>query len=176
MISADFKRWLYRGDRPNWVARALNRWWAIIAASGVSARYSLFTLEVTGRMSGRVISLPIAVVTMGGRRYLVSMLGENVQWVKNVRAAGGQATLVSGQREHIHLAEVPVAERAPIMRAYLRIAPGARPHIPVGLNAPLDDFARIAAAYPVFLVTPTSSDEAGKARERTARIGPSALV
>ncbi len=169
MFPASFKRWLYRGDRPNWLARALNRWWAIIAATGATAQFGMVTLEVTGRATGRVISLPIAVVVVAGQRYLVSMLGENVQWVKNVRASGGQATLVRGRREVVRLAEVPAAQRAPILRAYLRLAPGARPHIPVPKDAPLHDFERVAADYPVFLVTPARADEAGPARERAAR-------
>jgi hypothetical protein len=45
---------------------------------------------------------------------------------------------------------VVVEERAPILKAYLRIAPGARPHIPVDMDASLDEFEMIAAAFPVF--------------------------
>jgi hypothetical protein len=44
------------------------------------------TLEVTGRRSGRTVSLPIVVAVVDGQRYLVSMLGENVNWVQNIRA------------------------------------------------------------------------------------------
>jgi hypothetical protein len=47
---------------------------------------------------------------------------------------------------------VPSAECAPIIRRYLEVAPGARPHIPVDRNAPLSEFERIAADYPVFKV------------------------
>ena len=32
--------------------------------------------------------MPLVVATVGGERYLVSMLGEEVNWVRNVRAAG----------------------------------------------------------------------------------------
>jgi hypothetical protein len=48
------------------------------------------------------------------------------------------------------LDEVPTGQRPPIFKRYLELAPGARPHIPVDRAAPLPDFERIAASYPVF--------------------------
>ncbi|WP_433790809.1 hypothetical protein [Actinoplanes sp. CA-252034] len=48
--------------------------------------------------------------------------------------------------------EVP-GPRAPILRRYLAVAPGARPHMAVDPRAPLADFDRVAARYPVFHVT-----------------------
>jgi hypothetical protein len=51
------------------------------------------------------------------------------------------------------LEEVPVASRPPILRRYLQLAPGARPHIPVDRNAPLEDFAAVAARVPAFRIT-----------------------
>ena len=98
MTLSDFYRWLYRGQRPNWIARMANRATAALASSGIASNY-LETLEVNGRKSGRVFSLPVAIAIVDGQRYLVSMLGENVQWVQNVRAAGGKAVLRSGRRE-----------------------------------------------------------------------------
>ncbi len=152
MTRGDFNRWLYRGQRPNWIARVLNRASAALASLGVMPNY-LVTLEVTGRKSGRTVSLPLVMAIVDGQRYLVSMLGENVHWVQNVRAAGGRAVLRSGGREEVHLEEVPAEERAPILKAYLQRAPGARPHLPVSKDAPLTDFEKVAAALPVFRVT-----------------------
>jgi F420H(2)-dependent quinone reductase len=135
----------------------MNRTWATVSASGVVAKFGAVTLDVVGRTSGRTVSLPLVLVTVNGQRYLVSMLGDDVQWVKNVRAAGGRAVLRSGGREEIRLDEVPAEQRAPILQVYLQHAPGARPHIPVDKDAPLSDFERVAPAYPVFRVTaPTS--------------------
>jgi deazaflavin-dependent oxidoreductase (nitroreductase family) len=107
---------------------------------------------VTGRKSGRTVSLPLVVAIVDGQRYLVSMLGENVHWVQNIRAAGGRAVLRSGSREEVHLEEVPAEERAPILKAYLQRAPGARSHLPVSKDAPLTDFEKVAATFPVFRV------------------------
>jgi deazaflavin-dependent oxidoreductase (nitroreductase family) len=149
MTLSGFTRWLYRGHRPNWIARILNRATATVASSGVVSNY-LVTLEVTGRNSGRIVSLPVVLVVVDGQRYLVSMLGDNVQWVHNVRAAGGRAVLRSGGREEVQLEEVPADQRAPILRAYLQRAPGARSHVPLNKDAALAEFEKITAVFPVF--------------------------
>jgi deazaflavin-dependent oxidoreductase (nitroreductase family) len=156
MTLSDFTRWLYQGQRPNWIARILNRAWAAVASSGVASNYFV-TLEVTGRKSGRTISLPVVLAVVDGQRYLVSMLGDNVHWVQNVRAAGGRAVLRSGGREEVQLEEVPADQRAPILRAYLQRAPGARPHVPVNKDAALAEFQRVAAAFPVFRLASTKT-------------------
>ncbi|HEY2990048.1 MAG TPA: nitroreductase/quinone reductase family protein [Candidatus Binatia bacterium] len=122
-----------------------------MAASGVAPNY-LVTLEVNGRKSGRIFSLPLVMAIVDGQRYLASMLGDNVQWVQNVRAAGGKAVLRSGGREEVQLEEVPTDQRAPILKAYLQRAPGARPHVPVNKDAALAEFQKMAAAFPVFRV------------------------
>jgi hypothetical protein len=158
MARGDFHRWLYREQRPNWLARILNRVWAVVASSGVIADH-LVTVSVTGRKSGRIVSLPLVMVVVDGQRYLVSMLGDSAQWVQNVRAGGGRAVLWSGGREEIHLAEVPADQRAPILRAYLQRAPGARPHVPVNKDAALSEFEKVAAAFPVFRLASSAEAE-----------------
>jgi hypothetical protein len=146
-----FKRWLYRGGRPNFIARVLNRGWAYIHSLGLFPNY-LVTLEVPGRKSGKIISFPLAMTVINGERYLVSMLGNKANWVLNVEAAGGKARLKHGISEEVLLKDVPIDLRAPILKAYLRIAPGARPHIPVDMDAPVTEFEKIATDYPVFRV------------------------
>ena len=143
------KQWLYRGQKPGWIAKILNRMWAD-AASKKAMNNGLVALEVIGRRSGRVISFPVVMVIVDGQRYLASMLGDNTQWVRNVRASGGQAVLRSGGREDVRLVELPAGQRAPILKAYLQAAPGARPHVPVDKDAPLEKFEKIAAGFPVF--------------------------
>jgi len=111
------------------------------------------TLEVVGRSSGRLLALPVVIADWHGERYLVAMLGERANWVRNVRAAQGRAVLRRGTREAVLLEDVPVDKRPPILRRYLELAPGARPHIRVDRHAPLADFASIAGCIPVFRVT-----------------------
>lgn len=149
-----FDRWLYRGGRPNRLARAINRIWATAAATGVLGPARMVTLEVKGRRTGRVVSFPLVVADLQGERYLVAMLGQDTNWVQNVRAAGGQAVLRRGRGEAVRLEEVEPGSRAPILRRYLALSPGGRTHIPVDQDAPVEDFERIAGRYPVFRVTP----------------------
>jgi hypothetical protein len=104
-----------------------------------------------------MISLPLVMVVIEGERYLVSMLGADADWAQNVRAAGGNVTLRHGGREEVRLEEVPADRRAPLLKAYLKRAPGARPHLPVDKNAPLSEFERVSAQFPVFQVVPRSA-------------------
>jgi len=145
------KQWLYRGQRPGWIAKILNRMWANTASKKVMDN-GLVALEVIGRKTGRVISFPLVMVTVDEQRYLASMLGEDAQWVRNVRAANGKAVLRSGGYENVQLEEIPADQRAPLLKAYLHAAPGARPHVPIDMDAPLADFDKIAVEFPVFLV------------------------
>ena len=142
---------MYRGGRPNIMARVINSLTAQIHSTGISRDY-LVTLEVIGRKSGKVISFPLAMAVVDGERYLVSMLGPEANWVQNLKSAGYQATLRHGITERIHLQEIEVAKRPPILKAYLKIAPGARPHIPVSMDAPPAEYEAVAADYPVFRV------------------------
>jgi hypothetical protein len=152
---------MYKHGRPNRVATVLNRGWALVASAGLWSK-RMNTLEVRGRRTGRLISFPVVIAHYEGGRYLVSMLGEDANWVSNVRAAGGQAALRHGRREDVRLEEVVPGERAPILRCYLHVAPGARAHIQVDHRAPLVEFEQIAARYPVFRVlagSPEPDDE-----------------
>ena len=151
--SAARLRAMYPGGRGSPAARRMARWWASAFALGLAPRRWV-TLEVTGRRSGRPVRFPVGMADWQGDWYLASMLGENCNWVRNVRAAGGQATIRHGRTVPCRLAEVPVADRPPILRRYLEAVPGARPHIPVDRRAPLADFAAIAPRYPVFQVIP----------------------
>jgi deazaflavin-dependent oxidoreductase (nitroreductase family) len=144
-------RWFYRGGRPNRVARVLDRGGAMVCALGVAPDY-MVTLEVVGRRTGRVVRLPLVMVVVDGERYLVSMLGEDVNWVRNVKAAGGRVTLRHGRSEDVRLEEVAPERRAAVLKHYLSRAPRAGAHIPVEKDAPLAEFGRVSGRYPVFRV------------------------
>lgn len=143
----------YRDRRPTRAGRATNRFMGRFAASGLPS-FGMVSLEVPGWKSGRPTSTVLVLARHEGSEYLVSMLGEGALWVRNVRAAGGRAVLRHGSPRAVRLVEVPVHERAPILRAYLEVAPGGRPHIPVARGAALEEFERVAADFPVFRVEP----------------------
>ena len=68
------------------------------------------------------------------------------------RQVGLDAWIISGRRRKVRLEEVPVAQRAPIIREYLRLAPGGRPHIGLGNMATLEECERVGPGHPVFRV------------------------
>jgi hypothetical protein len=92
------------------------------------------------------------MAVLNQERYLVSMLGENVSWVRNLKTAGGQAVLRHGRSERVRLEEVAVEKRGPVLKVYLQRAPGARPHIAIDKDAPLEMFDALADKIPVFRV------------------------
>ncbi len=152
----NYLRRLYRGGRPNRSARFQNRVSAVAFGAGIWPSRA-GALQVRGRRSGHLITFPIVITDHEGGRYLVSMLGEGANWVRNVRADAGRAVLRHGRREEVVLEEVPVEKRAPILQRYLQIAPGGRPHIPVNRADPIEEFERIAPDIPVFRISPRAS-------------------
>ncbi|MEV5743036.1 nitroreductase/quinone reductase family protein [Microbispora rosea] len=151
--SEDHVRAMYRGGRANATARRLARLWAVMLGLGLAPRRWV-TLEVVGRRTGRIVRFPLGMADWRGEWYLVPMLGENCNWVRNVRAADGLVKIRHGRTRNCRLVEIPVGQRAPILKRYLQKVPGARPHMPLDLHAPLAEFEAIAARYPVFHVGP----------------------
>jgi hypothetical protein len=144
-------RAMYAGGRGNATARRYARLWAAVLGTGLLPRRWV-TLEVVGRRTRRITRFPVGMADWAGHWYLVSMLGNDCNWVRNVRASGGMATIRHGRSRACRLVEVAVDERAPILKRYLQKVPGARPHIPVDRNAPLADFEAIATRYPAFRI------------------------
>lgn len=153
MAKGDTARSMYEGRRPNRRAKALMRLWVWVGRRRF-IRSRLVTLEFRGARTGEPHQTPLVIVRLDGERYLVSMLGEGVAWVRGVRAAGGRAVLYDGGRAEVHLEEIRPDRRAPLLKAFLQVAPGARPHMPVDMDAPVEAFEPVAADYPVFRVTP----------------------
>ena len=57
-----------------------------------------------------------------------------------------------GDAERVEVAN-PIASDMAVLRRSLRLAAGARAHIPVGRDAPLEEFAAVAPRVPVFRIT-----------------------
>ncbi|WP_448006839.1 hypothetical protein [Agromyces bauzanensis] len=138
--------------------RLWNRLDAKVYAAGVLLPARTAVLRVRGRRSGRITEVAVAIADLDGAEFLVSMLGRDANWVRNVDAAGGSAVLRRrGLEIPVQLERVPIHERAPILRRYVAVAPGARPHLRVKPTAPLADFRRIAADHPVFRILERST-------------------
>jgi deazaflavin-dependent oxidoreductase (nitroreductase family) len=105
---------------PGWLTRnVFNRAVMGATALGLSVAGSR-TLEVRGRKSGLVRRNPVNLLKFEGSEYLVAPRGET-EWVRNLRAAGGELDLLLGARRHHRRAEeLPDDEKVPVLRAYLR--------------------------------------------------------
>ena len=148
-----FMRLFYRNWRPTLFGGAHNRAFAWVAGLGLTPPF-LVTLQVKDRNSGRLVPNILVAADHDGHRYLVSMLGNDSEWVRNVRAASGRAFIKRGQSRAVTLTEVPAKERPPILKAWCQVATSGRNHLPVPFDAPLSAFETIAADYPVFRTDP----------------------
>jgi deazaflavin-dependent oxidoreductase (nitroreductase family) len=112
----------------------------------------MITLEVKGRRSRQPRGAVLNTVEYEGERYLVSPRGES-EWVRNVRAAGGEAVIRHGARRKVRLVEIGAAERAPIIKKYLKENTlSTKAHFGIEPGAPLEEFQRIAGLHPVFRI------------------------
>jgi deazaflavin-dependent oxidoreductase (nitroreductase family) len=115
-------------------------------------------LTVRGRKTGEARTTPVAVVAIGGRRWVQSPFGD-VNWVRNLRAVG-EGTLTRGKRqEPIQAVELRADEAARFYREILgpyirgnrlrRLMAGM-----LGLTEVLGDPVGAASRHPVFELKP----------------------
>ena len=149
-----YLRYFYRNWRPTRMGRIWNGAYAWVSGLGLTPQI-LVTLQVKSRSSGRLCSTVLVGASHEGQRYLVSMLGDDSEWVKNVRAARGVAFIKRGRTHPVVLTEIPREKRAPILKAWSQVATSGRKHLPVTHHAPVSAFESIAADYPVFRIDPS---------------------
>ena len=117
-------------------------------------RGHFYVLEVRGRKSGRTISLPVDLLELDGRRYLVCARG-NSNWVRNARAAGEVVLARAMRRRRYAVRELPAGLRPPVLKAYLdRFAAEVQRFFPVPKGSPAEAFGDLAPRYPVFELLP----------------------
>jgi deazaflavin-dependent oxidoreductase (nitroreductase family) len=109
-----------------------------------------YILSIRGRRSGKMRSTPVSVLHVNGQRYVVT--GFDTQWVKNARKEGRGMLACGRKQEEVVLVELPVEERAPILREFPRQVPHGMPFFERILGIPADPEALAAAAprCPVF--------------------------
>jgi deazaflavin-dependent oxidoreductase (nitroreductase family) len=117
---------------------------------------SMMLLTVAGRKSGEPRTTPVSVIERNGDRYLIGSFG-NVNWVRNLRAAG-HGTLRKGRNvETFDAVELSPVEAAPILKETLEWAPGyVRSYFDVTADSPLADIEREAPRHPVFRLIPAA--------------------
>jgi deazaflavin-dependent oxidoreductase (nitroreductase family) len=132
--------------------RLVNAFVRPLTRLGLGGR-STYVLSVRGRRTGQVHSTPVTIMEIDGHRHLVAPYGE-VSWVKNARAAGEVELSRRGVTERLAVRELEPAERAPVLRKYLREIPVVRPFFDVTPDDPDDAFLRVAPEKPVFELLP----------------------
>ncbi len=114
-------------------------------------------LSVPGRKSGKLRTTPVSLLTVGDNRYIVSGLPD-ADWVKNVRASVWGILATGRKTERVALVELPVEERAPILREFPRLLPPGVGFFRQLYGLPKDPaklpeaFERLAPTCPVFRI------------------------
>jgi hypothetical protein len=102
-------------------------------------------------------STPVSTLMVNGQRYIVGGLA-GADWVKNVHAAGWGVLAQGRKKECVRLIELPVEDRAPILRAFPRLVPGGVQFFQRVYDMPKDPallpeaFAGLADTCPVFRI------------------------
>ncbi|MEU7769097.1 nitroreductase/quinone reductase family protein [Nocardia sp. NPDC049190] len=149
--------------RAGWAVRMSNAWMRTVLRAGLPM-WTFRVLTVPGRRSGRAIETPVAVFEQGDRRYLVASYG-TVNWVRNLRAARGEAALRHGKHvETVTAVELPTDRAAGVFRAALVSGPPrvpkpivalyrrffVLPYLDVGVDSAPERFLDNARTHPVF--------------------------
>src|SRR4051794_7659091 len=140
-----------RFKEPGWFTKnVFNKLVAGATRTGISIAGSR-VLEVKGRKSGEWRRTPVNLLAFEGHRYLVAPRG-NTQWVRNMRVSGGGRLVVGRRAEEFSATEVPLADRPPLLRAYLdkwKWETGVF-FDGIGADASDEELARIAPNHPAF--------------------------
>jgi hypothetical protein len=140
-----------RGKLPAWL-KGFNQVVMALQRLGLAIG-SMHVLSVPGRRSGVLRSTPVSLLTVEGQRYIVAGL-DNADWVFNARVAGRGMLRRGRIEEHVSLIELPVEDRASILREFPRLVPQGVPFFTrlYGVTADPAEFAGLAPACPVFRV------------------------
>lgn len=92
--------------------RVVNRLMVLLGPS------MIVRLSVAGRHTGRTQTVPVVILHHEGARYLVSVHGDS-DWTRNLRAAGTATLSTKKETEPIAAKDVPVAQRAALLDAYI---------------------------------------------------------
>src|SRR5574341_442507 len=137
---------------PNWLERAVNRFYGSLASAGLGPADS-YLLTIQGRKTGTLYSIPVNVLRFESRLYLVGTRG-HTQWSRNALVVK-TATLKRGRIViEFDLRALADAEKPEILKAYLRQFDWmVRRFFSISSDSPVAAFASIAHKYPVFELT-----------------------
>jgi hypothetical protein len=141
------------GSPPRWL-KHVNKVVIVLNRLGLPIEHGA-VLTVAGRRTGALRRVPVSVMRWDGQRYLLAGYPD-AEWPRNVRAAGGAATLsVAGRVERVCLVELDAAAAEPILRAWpARIPKGAKIMLDSGVvpDVTPESFAALAGRCAVFRI------------------------
>ena len=140
--------------KPDWFTRNIfNPLVAGLHRFGISVQGSQ-TLAVRGRKSGEMRTNPVNPFELDGRTYLLSPRG-TTQWVRNLRAAGGEGELRGGRKvRRFHADEVPDTEKLPLLRLYMdKWSWEVKGFLGIDAKASDDEIRRIMPDHPAFVLS-----------------------
>lgn len=112
-------------------------------------------LEVRGRRSGRLYTLPVDLLEHEQGLYLVAPRG-HTQWARNAAASESVVLRRGSRRQRYALRPLADAEKPPVLKAYLdRFHNEVGRFFPVPAGAPVEAFAALAPRYPAFALIPS---------------------
>jgi deazaflavin-dependent oxidoreductase (nitroreductase family) len=140
--------------QPGWFTRnVMNKLVQQLTRRGVSV-WGSRELQVRGRTSGQVRTVPVNLLTHQDGDYLVAPRGET-QWVRNLRVAGEGDLRVGRRLRTFRPTEVADDDKVEILRSYLR-----RWKFEVGVffegvgpDSTDDELRAIAPRHPVFAIS-----------------------
>ena len=141
-------------QKPGWFTKnVFNRTVAGLHRLGLGVQGSQ-TLAVRGRKSGEMRTNPVNPFEIDGRTYLLSPRG-TTQWVRNLRAAGGEGELRSGRKvRHFHAEEVADSDKLPLLRLYMdKWSWEVKGFMGIDADAPDEELRRIAPDHPAFVLS-----------------------
>ena len=138
--------------KPSATEQFFNRAFGFLVGMGFGPSYC-YLLQVCGRKSGKLYSMPVNLMEINGKRLLVAPRGRT-QWVRNAEASG-EITLKRGSfRERFRLREVGLPDKLPMLKEYLdRYHSVVQRYFTVRAGSPVQAFAEVADRHPVFELT-----------------------
>lgn len=140
-------------DKPTFVERVFNASIGALLRLGIGLK-DMRLLEVRGRKSGKLYAMPVDLLSLDGRLYLVGPRG-HTQWSRNAAASGSIVLRRGSDARQYTLRVLADAEKPAVLAAYLdRFRREVQRFFPVPAGSPAETFVALAPRYPAFELTP----------------------
>jgi F420H(2)-dependent quinone reductase len=135
--------------QPSAMERVFNSAFGFLVGLGLGMKHN-YLLEVRGRKSEKLFAMPVNLLEIEGKRFLVAPRGRT-QWVRNAEAAGEIMLKKGSFRQSFRLRAVSDADKPQYLKVYLdTFKTTVQRYFPVPAGSEAQAFASVAGNYPVF--------------------------